>query len=1098
MDPHNVRYQFNNDGTFRITHYNRSAPFASFLPGIAGPWGIPMWAFYVNRGQGMSSFGLRDKDHPITEFLSANWASQLVFDHGFRTFIKVHGLPERTYEPFRSENATDEACTQTMLVAPDSVGFHERHEGVGLEVLVRYFTLTDEPLAALVRTVEITNISSKPMSIELLDGLPMIVPHGLDNFMLKNMRNLAPCFCLVTGLPSRVPGFRAKTSTADDAVVEEVEEVNFFFGFEDGEDRDLLETVVDPQAVFGASTYPAHPEAFHGANEFRVPQEQRVENLLPCSFLFARRSLAPGQKRVFQGFFGHAPHEDDLANLADRAREKDYVEAKRLQARNLIASISQPCRTVSSHNVLNAYALQNLLDNRLRGGAPTTITAKGKPPIVLPLYSRKHGDPERDYNPFVIEPTYFSQGEGNYRDVNQNRRHDVFFNPDVGAENVISFFNMIQADGFNPLVVKPKRLICRKSPALLKHINKAVGRKHADDILRFVHAEFEIGRLFVHIARKDIRLSISREAFLAGILEHAEAIQDSAHGIGYWSDHWTYNLDLLESFRGIYPDRYADLLFNRKSFVFCDTHVYVRPRSEKYVLCKGKPVQLHALRTDKEKEALINSRTSQCHAARTKHGAGEVYTTTLGPKLLALAATKVASLDPHGIGIEMDSERPNWYDALNGLPGQFGSSTCETFELKRLLVMLDEALGMAPRSFAWNLPVEIAEFVRSLTKLLAAKGTGPAPRREHVLWDKISTVEEKFRVQVEKGFAGPEKKLTRDDVAAFVSLSLARVDDAIRKARDRKSGLYHSYYRQELTGFTRGPAAEPYPTIVPKGFKAIPLPLFLEGQVHAMRVVKNEREARAIYEAVRKSDLYDKDLRMYKVNASLEKEPLSIGRTRTFARGWLENESVWVHMEYKYLLEILRSGLAGEFFEEFKRCGVPFLSPERYGRSTTENSSFIASSAYVNPADIGRGFMARLSGATAEFIHMWIFMCCGERPFRLDAKGKLEAVLQPTLPGWLFTRDAARMELVGDNGDARAYDVPANAFGFVLLGHTAVVYRQAGAARNTFGKDAARVSALRLTYANGTTAELPGNAIPEPHASALRNREIELIEAELG
>ncbi|HEY8240397.1 MAG TPA: hypothetical protein VIH35_03080, partial [Kiritimatiellia bacterium] len=729
----------------------------------------------------------------------------------------------------------------------------------GFEVRVSYFTLTDEPLAALVRTVEIRNTAGHRRSLQLLDGLPLVVPHGLDNFMLKNMRNIAPCFCAVTGLPSRIPGLRAKTSTGDEAFVEEIREVNFFFGFEQGSSDGLLCPIVDPNLVFGPAGYPAHAEPFY-ARGFDPAATQRLENMLPCGFVCASFDLEPGQQRVFHSFFGHAQQERDMADLARRARAGTYVEDRRRAARDMMTRLSQPCRTLSSHTVLNTYAAQNLLDNRLRGGAPVTISNGGKP-IVLPLYSRKHGDLERDYNPYVIEPTYFSQGEGNYRDVNQNRRHDVFFNPDVGADNVVSFFNMIQPDGFNPLVVKPKKLVCRRSPALDKFLKQSVGAKRAAAVLAFVTQEFEIGRLFHHFAVAQVKLTGSRESFLHGLLRHAESVQDSVHGVGYWSDHWTYNIDLLASFRSIFPDQYGDLLFRQKRFLYCDTHVAVRPRAEKYMIMRDRPMQLHPLRSDKAKEALIASRASLRHAVRTKRGRGVVYTTTLAPKLLALAAIKITSLDAHGIGIEMEAERPNWYDALNGLPGQFGSSTCETFELKRLLLVIQESLTLAPGAFRWTVPVEVAALVRGVAKAMKTSNAFSC-------WDKLNTLKESFRAATFDGFDGKEKTLTRAEVESFVVVALEHVDQGLRKARDPKTGLYRTYYRQEVTGMARGKAnGDGMVTFTAKGFKATPLPLFLEGQVHAMRVVKGEREARAIYEAVRKSDLYDKDLRMYKVNA---------------------------------------------------------------------------------------------------------------------------------------------------------------------------------------------------------------------------------------
>ena len=65
---------------------------------------------------------------------------------------------------------------------------------------------------------------------------------------------------------------------------------------------------------------------------------------------------------------------------------------------------------------------------------------------------------------------------------------------------------------------------------------------------------------------------------------------------------------------------------------------------------------------------------------------------------------------------------------------------------------------------------------------------------------------------------------------------------------------------------------------------------------------------------------------MYKVNADLSKESDEIGRTRIFPAGWLENESVWLHMEYKYFLELLRCGLAKEFFTEIHGA-CPIFGP---------------------------------------------------------------------------------------------------------------------------------------------------------------------------
>ena len=58
------------------------------------------------------------------------------------------------------------------------------------------------------------------------------------------------------------------------------------------------------------------------------------------------------------------------------------------------------------------------------------------------------------------------------------------------------------------------------------------------------------------------------------------------------------------------------------------------------------------------------------------------------------------------------------------------------------------------------------------------------------------------------------------------------------------------------------------------------------------------------------------------------------------------------------------------------------MDPNVYGRSTLENSSFIASSLNPNPRVRGQGFVARLSGSTAEMLSIWNIMMFGESVFQ--------------------------------------------------------------------------------------------------------------------
>jgi len=74
MTDRKVSYHIGEDGEFIVRNYNLARPFSGFFPGIAGLYGKPMWAFYVNRAQCICSMGIENKDGAILEFQSANRA----------------------------------------------------------------------------------------------------------------------------------------------------------------------------------------------------------------------------------------------------------------------------------------------------------------------------------------------------------------------------------------------------------------------------------------------------------------------------------------------------------------------------------------------------------------------------------------------------------------------------------------------------------------------------------------------------------------------------------------------------------------------------------------------------------------------------------------------------------------------------------------------------------------------------------------------------------------------------------------------------------------------------------------------------------------
>jgi hypothetical protein len=229
--------------------------------------------------------------------------------------------------------------------------------------------------------------------------------------------------------------------------------------------------------------------------------------------------------------------------------------------------------------------------------------------------------------------------------------------------------------------------------------------------------------------------------------------------------------------------------------------------------------------------------------------------------------------------------------------------------------------------------------------------------------------------------------------------------------------------------------------------------------------IADRDQAYQLNQAIKGSPLYDQKLGMLKVNAPLEGESHEIGRARAFTPGWLENESIWMHMAFKYLLELQNAGLHEDLFKALLVHLPAFMNPDVYGRSPLENSSFIVSSVHPDRTLHGAGFVARLSGSTAEFLSMWVRMTAGPQPFRMD-ESQLIFELQPALPGWLFKQDGS--------------------FTFRFLGSCEITYHNPSR-RDTFAEGVA-IKAMEL-HAQGETIQIEGAEIRGDLAERIRKGE---------
>lgn len=773
-------------------------------------------------------------------------------------------------------------------------------------------------------------------------------------------------------------------------------------------------------------------------------------------------------------------------------------------------------------------------------------------------------------------PRYFSQGPGNFRDVNQNRRSDVRIVPSTGDFNIRKFLELVQADGYNPLTVaSPMYTIPAKDldklVTDLVHIihthtskkgeSKGITSGDVQTLLSSLLSQpFRMGQLFLDLKNGGLKCTVEQrnEAVIriGSVMENHMAASFAQNG--FWTDHWTYILDLFDSYLSVYPDNEEHLLFDSKKIGFFMSPAVVLPRSKRYQLeAKGpngdsaddagyivrvyRSVSIMGVDKDfpqDRADELNDIYSSYVHDAGN---AGNVFQRTAPVmveknsdatnavsipqkqrvfqvsiicKLFMLSVLKFTTMDAHGLGVEMEGGKPGWNDALNGLPSLLGSSMpgkcsafhlcisiaflvvsvditrvfiyIETYETIRLLKFLKTTLSKHSTQVV-EVPEEFGVFLMSVKKVLIemifpVQPTASTPLEpyhynedtEYEYWDKVNTAREQYRESVSVTFSGVTQSYAAADVIAIIGMMYDKAKIGVRQAllsTADSSGLSPTYFYFDCTNYSTATdqdwskskiLAEAQQSshnqidVMCLSFKRHSLPLFLEGPVRQLRIIDQEFDRRIIYNRLKQSSLYDETLQMYLISESLKKAPEEIGRVVAFSPGWLENESVWLHMSYKYYLELLRGGLYDEFYGEISTGLVPFMDAAKYGRSPLEAASFIVSSAFPDNKLQGAGFLARLSGATAEFLSMWGIMMASEQPFTVSGDGSsciLVLKLRPSLPAWLFHETSDQVS-------------------FIFLGSVNVTYH------NSLRLDSWTLSPIsyKLTYRRGT---LPSaNAAP--------------------
>jgi hypothetical protein len=355
----------------------------------------------------------------------------------------------------------------------------------------------------------------------------------------------------------------------------------------------------------------------------------------------------------------------------------------------------------------------------------------------LPLsFSRRHGDPSRPWNRFVInikkdDGSLKLNYEGNWRDIFQNWEALAYSYPEFVESMICTFLNATTADGYNPYRIN------------------------------YQGVEWEI----------------------------PEPHNPWAN-IGYWGDHQIIYLQKLMEISALFHPGKLESFLSKPMFSYANVPYRIKP----YADLQRDPYNTIDFDWDAQQEIDKKVKEHGTDAKLVLAPDGSVLKATLVEKLLTLLLAKLANFVPEG-GIWMNTQRPEWNDANNALVGK-GLSVVTLCYLRRFIVFCIDLLSQSTQS---TLPIrpELLHFYTQVSQTLSRfqdvlqKSFGDDQRRS--LMDELGQAGSDYRWHFySQGLSGESTQLSRTDLIVFLKLALQYVEHSLH-ANKRSDNLYHAY-----------------------------------------------------------------------------------------------------------------------------------------------------------------------------------------------------------------------------------------------------------------------------------------------------------------
>jgi hypothetical protein len=691
------------------------------------------------------------------------------------TMMRIRGAgAETTWEPFRGAHATRGRRNLYKSVIGDQILFEEARRDLGLVFRYRW---SHSERFGFVRTSTLTNTGDRPVMLDLVDGLVNILPFGLDPALYQRMSSLTSAYkrSEIIDPETRLAVYSLESHVVDRPEPAEalIASVAWSTGFDDatvGLNSDMVELFEIGREATAVPLVTGRPGAYllSGSIDLApgdeeswvivadVEQDQGQVAALRRFLIASQDSvgeLVASRRHGTESLVKMMARSDGLQHTGDRIatahhfanvtynvmRGGIFNEDHSILTADLMTFLRDRNRAVARRHQSRLQALPDLVDHAV---LLSEVEMSGDAQLMrfvleyLPrTFSRRHGDPSRPWNEFMIrvrdergDPIIHF--EGNWRDIFQNWEALCLSFPAALPSIVSVFVNASTADGFNAY----------------------------------------------RITRSGVDWEISDP-------------DDPWSNIGYWGDHQIVYLHrLLDATRRYLPGELERLL-DRPWFAYVDVPYRIVPYHEIVTDPKA------TIRFDEAAADRTARRVEEVgQDGKLLWGAdGDVYLVTLLEKLLVPALAKLSNYIPAG-GIWMNTQRPEWNDANNALVG-YGVSMVTLYHLRSYLKRLLETVARSGLDDA-ELSIEVADWLSGLSTVLRENadvvGGDLTDERRRTMMDELGLLYAAYRSAVyASGFSG-KTTVTASQIVELCETAVDHLDDTICRNR-RADGLYESY-----------------------------------------------------------------------------------------------------------------------------------------------------------------------------------------------------------------------------------------------------------------------------------------------------------------